>query len=99
MEKPTPYDPERITLSPGSGVGESSQARGSGRFAWHHEARVVSWMGREKAPRLILRRPGCNLWVRPRPTDAARAHPPEPQATNGDSVKVKGDTDEIETYQ
>lgn|GEM_PF-5883109 len=35
----------------------------------------------------------------PRPADAARAHPPEPQATNGISVKVKGGTDEIETYK
>ena len=34
---------------------------------WHHEALVVSWMGREKASRLILRRPGWELgeWFPP----------------------------------
>ena len=34
------HDSSIMSLPPGSGVGESSQARGSGRFAWHHEARV-----------------------------------------------------------
>jgi len=68
---------------------DPSQAQGSGRFAWQHEALVVSWTGREKAPRPILRRSGFKLLEGLFPADAARAHRPEPRATNRDSVKVK----------
>jgi len=68
---------------------DPSQARGSGRFAWQHEALVVSLTGREKAPRLILRRSGFKLLEGLSPADAARAHRPEPRATNRDFVKAK----------
>jgi len=70
-------------------LNDPSQAGGSGRFAWQHEALVVSLTGREKAPRLILRRSGFKLLEGLFPADAARAHRPEPPATNRDSVKVK----------
>jgi hypothetical protein len=34
----------------------SQRARGSGRFAWHPEALISSWIGREGAPRLLRRK-------------------------------------------
>jgi len=90
MKERTPYAAERITLPPGSGAGGSSQARGSGRFAWHHEALVFSRIGREKAPASFCGDPPGTLGKGFFPADAARAHRPEPRATDRDSLIVKG---------
>jgi hypothetical protein len=42
-------------------------------FAWHHEAVVLSWMRRERAPRLLLRRLSGRMGEGILPADAARA--------------------------
>ena len=58
------------------------QARGTERSAWHHEAVVLSWMRREKAPRLFLRELGGSKEVSSLPADAAHAQRPAPRATS-----------------
>ena len=91
-----PYAPERVTLPPGSGAGESSQARGSGRFAagiMRHWS-FPGWGG-ERHPASFCGDPVGNLGNGFLPADAARAHRPEPRATNRDSVKVKVGKDNI----
>jgi len=105
IKEPPPFGPAQhlpagspsfITLPSGSGAGESSQARGSGRFAagiMRHWS-FPGWGG-EKHPASFCGDPVGNLGNGFLPADAARAHRPEPRATNRDSVKVKVGKDNI----
>ena len=59
-----------------------SQARRPEHFAWHHEAVIFSWMRRENAPGLALRRLGGSKWSGILPADAAHEPRPDHRATS-----------------